>query len=173
MSDESHRALKRWEKARQWAAVQADPELSSPPAWCLVKTGSETGTERILVYIVNLYAGDLTCVKACREDAYPGYNGGYWLVRGGIRWDDYLRGIVRRYALGLPIPAPFRPVRKIGSEIIDQLAALPDTALRPVFAKLRDSGLLPPTPILSRDNCPQALSWETIRGSFQDFQGAS
>jgi len=171
MSDESHRALKRWEKARQWAAVQADPDLASPPAWCLVKTGSGKGTERIPVYIAHLFAGDLACVKACREDAFPGYSGGYWLVRGGIRWEEYLKGIVRHYTLGLDVPAPFRPVRKIGSEIIDQLSALPDAALCPVFAKLRDSGLLPTTPVLSRDNCPQALAWDTLRGTFQDFQG--
>lgn len=173
MSDEGHRALKRWEKARQWAAMQSDPDLVSPPAWCLVKTASDAATDRILVYIVDLFAGDLTCVKACREDAYPGYPGGYWLVRGGIRWEEYLRGIVRHYSLGLAVPTPFRPLRKIGSEIIDQLSALPDAGLCPVFAKLRDSGLLPPMPVLGRDNCPQALAWETIRGSFQDFQGRS
>lgn len=171
MSDDSHRALKRWEKARQWAAVKGDPELAGPPAWCRVKPVSKDGEPRVPVHIVHLYSGDLTCVKAYGESAPEGLSGSYWLVRGGIRWEDYLRGIVRHYALGRPVPAPFRPVRKIGSEIIDHLGTLPDTALPPVFEKMRETGLLPRLEILSRENCPQALAWDTIRASFQDFLG--
>jgi hypothetical protein len=93
-------------------------------------------------------------------------------VRGGIRWEDYLRAIVKHYGTGLPVPAPFQPTRKIGSEIIAHLNTLPDTWLPPVFSKLRESGLLPVLPSLSRETCPLALPWENIRASFQDFPGA-
>lgn len=171
MSDESHRALKRWEKARQWATVKADPELAGPTAWCRVKTVSPEGTDRVQAYIVHLFAGDLTCLKAFGDTAPAGLSGSYWLVRGGIKWDEYLRGVVRHFSLGRPVPAAFRPLRKIGSEIIDHLGTLPDAALPPVFEKLRETGLLPRIEVLGRENCPTALAWDTIRASFQDFLG--
>lgn len=169
MSDERHRALKRWERAKQMAAVRAEPELTGPPAWCRVKGIDKEA--RFPVYIVSMYAKDLTCVKSCRETVPDGIRGQWWLVRGGIRWDEFLRGIVRHYRVGLPVPGPFRPVRKIGSQIVDQLETLPDSALPPVFDKMRETGLLPALSILSRETCPQALPWEDIRACFQDFLG--
>ncbi|MDB5049737.1 MAG: hypothetical protein JWO30_2808 [Fibrobacteres bacterium] len=168
MSDERHRALKRWERAKQMAAVRADPDLVGPPAYCRVRTPAGD-RERIPVYIVTLFAKDLTCVKACREPLPDGFTGAWWLVRGGILWEEHLRGIVRHYAGGLPVPFQFHPIRKIGSEIVNHLGSLPDEALPAVFAKMRDSGLLPALPTLSRETCPQALPWEDIRACFQDF----
>ncbi|HKP97677.1 MAG TPA: hypothetical protein VJ385_18185 [Fibrobacteria bacterium] len=170
MSDERHRALKRWERARQLAGVRGDPDLVGPPAYCRVRTASG-GPDRIAVFLVALFAKDLTCVKACREPLPEGMRNAWWLVRGGIRWEEYLRGVVRHYGAGLPVPAQFQPLRKIGSGIVDQLASLPDAALPSVFAKMRDSGLLPALPALSRETCPQALPWEHIRACFQDFAG--
>src|SRR4051812_11692166 len=127
MSDERHRALKRWERAKQLSGVRADPDLVGPPAYCLVRgpgveaprgEAPERISERIAVYIVAMFTKDLTCVKACREPLPAGIRNAWWLVRGGIRWEDYLRGIVRHYSVGLPVPIQFRPVRKIGSGIV-------------------------------------------------------
>ena len=170
MSDDSHRALKRWEKARQMASVRGDPDLAGPPASCRVRTTAGE-LDRFPVYVVSMFSKDLTCVKAIRDPVPEGVPGSWWLVRGGIRWDEYLRGIVRHYSLGLAVPGPFKPVRKIGSEIITHLGTLPDAALPQVFAKLRESGLLPTLPALSRETCPNALPWENIRACFQDFLG--
>jgi hypothetical protein len=170
MSDDSHRALKRWEKARQMASVRGEAELAGPAALCRVKT--RTGDpDRIPVFVVTLFDKDLTCVKAMREPVPDGVPGPWWLVRGGIVWEEYLRSIVRHYSLGLAVPHPFKPVRKIGSEIVSHLGTLPDTALPQVFAKLRESGLLPWLPGLSRETCPETLPWENIRACFQDFLG--
>jgi hypothetical protein len=171
MPDERHRALKRWERARQMAAVRSDPNLVGPVAYCRVRT-PQNDRERIPVFIVALFAKDLTCVKAFSESLPEGLQGAWWLVRGGIRWEEYLRGIVRHYGAGLPVPGQFQPIRKIGSEIVGHLSSLPDAALPPVFAKLRESGLLPALPALSRETCPQALPWENIRACFQDFAGS-
>lgn len=170
MSDDSHRALKRWEKAKQMASVRGEAELAGPAALCRVKT-RDGDQERIPVFVATLFAKDLACVKAVREPVPEGVPGVWWLVRGGILWEEYLRGIVRHYSLGLVVPHSFRPVRKIGSEIVSHLGALPDTALPQVFDKLRDSGLLPRLPDLSRETCPETLPWENIRACFQDFQG--
>ena len=183
MSDEDHRALKRWEKAKQMAGVNAQPELAGPTAQCRVRTaasgaqsGADYGSEepdRIPVFVVYLFAKDLVCVKAVREPVPEGVPGPWWLVRGGIRWEDYLGGIVRHYSLGLPVPFPFKPIRKIATDIVSHLGSLPGTALPPVFDKLRETGLLPALPALSRDTCPETLPWENLRGSFQDFLGES
>lgn len=170
MSDDSHRALKRWEKAKQMASVRGEAELAGPAALCRIRS-RDGNQERIPVFVVTLFDKDLTCVKAVREPVPEGVPGAWWLVRGGIRWEEYLRGIVRHYSLGLIVPHPFRPVRKIGSEIVSHLGTLPDTVLPQVFSKLRDSGLLPRLPALSRETCPETLSWENIRACFQDFQG--
>lgn len=170
MEDERHRALKRWERARQLAGVRADPDLTGPPAHCRIIAKGDA-PDRIAVYVVALFAKDLVCVKACREPVPGGMPYSWWLVRGGIRWEEYLPGIVRHYAAGLTVPAPFIPVRKIGSEIVAHLASLPGTALPAVFDKLRESGLLPALPGLSRETCPAALPWENIRACFQDFAG--
>jgi len=170
MSDDSHRALKRWERAKQMAAVRSDPDLTGPAALCRVRTKAGD-QERIPVFVVSLFAKDLTCVKAVREPVPDGVPGAWWLVRGGIRWEEFLRGIVRHYTLGLPVPYAFKPQRKIGSEIVSHLGTLPDAALPPVFAKLRESGLLPLLPALSRETCPETLPWENIRACFQDFLG--
>ncbi len=175
MSDDNHRALKRWERARQMAGVRSDPDLAGPLAYCQVLSpvanGPMAAEGRIPVFIVAMFAKDLTCVKACREPIPAGLPGAWWLVRGGIRWEEYLRCIVKHYSVGLPVPAQFHPVRKIPAEIINQLISLPDTALPPVFTKLRESGLLPVLPMLSRETCPLVLPWENIRASFQDFLG--
>jgi hypothetical protein len=170
VSDDNHRALKRWERAKQMAAVRSDPDLTGPPALCRIKGGAGD-LERIPVFVVAMFAKDLTCVKAVREPVPEGVPGAWWLVRGGIRWEEFLIGIVRHYTLGLPVPYGFRPVRKLGSEIVSQMAGLPGTALPQVFAKLRDSGLLPGLPALSRETCPSALPWENLRACFQDFAG--
>jgi hypothetical protein len=170
MSDENHRALKRWERAKQMSAVRADPDLTGPAAQCRIK-GGEAGLERIPVYIVAVFAKDLTCVKSIREPVPTGVPGVWWMVRGGILWEPFLIDIVRHYTLGLPVPFAFRPVRKIGSEIVAQMRGLPGSALLSVFAKLRESGLLPPLPALSRETCPVALPWENLRACFQDFLG--
>jgi hypothetical protein len=174
MSDDSHRALKRWERAKQLAAVRSDPDLIGPAANCRVHSigvdqGEASVPLRVPVFIVAMFAKDLTCVKACREPLPPGLSGACWLVRGGIRWEDYLRAIVTHYGAGLPVPAQFQPTGKIASEIITHLKALPDSLLPSVFSKLRDSGLLPGLPALSRETCPLALPWENIRACFQDF----
>jgi hypothetical protein len=169
VSDEDHRALKRWEKAKQMASVRAEPVLAGPAALCRVRT-REGDTDRIPVFVAFLFAKDLVCVKAVREPVPEGVPGPWWLVRGGIRWEEYLGGIVRHYGLGLPVPLPFKPLRKIGSEIVSHLGSLPGTALPPVFAKLRETGLLPDLPALSRETCPETLPWENLRACFQDFQ---
>jgi hypothetical protein len=168
MSDERHRALKRWERARQLAGNESDPDLAGPLALCRIRTAAGEG-ESIPVYVVRLFEKDLACVRACREPLPEGFKSAWWLVRGGIRWSGFLRGIVRHYQNGLPVPAPFRPVRKLGTEIIQHLGTLPEEALPPVFAKLRETGLLPALPALSRETCPQELPWEDIRAHFQDF----
>ena len=171
MLDEQHRALKRWEKARQLSAVRSEPHLAAPLAQCRIRPEGADPEARTPVYIVAMFAKDLTCVKAFGDAAPEGLPGAYWLVRAGIRWEDYLPGIVRHYRVGLMVPGPFRPVRKIAPEIITQLESLPDRVLPEVFAKLRESGLLPTLPSMSRETCPQALPWENIRACFQDFQG--
>lgn len=169
MSDDSHRALKRWEKAKQMASVRGEAELAGPAALCRIKA-RQGDQDRIPVFVVTPFARDLTCVKAIREPVPEGVPGPWWLVRGGIRWEEYLRSIVRHYSLGLVVPHSFRPVRKIGSEIVSHLVTLPDTALTQVFDKLRESGLLPRLSELSRETCPETLPWENIRACFQDFQ---
>ncbi len=170
MIDDRHRALKRWERARQMSGLEADPELSGPLAWCRVRSKSQDPEEKLRVYVVRIFAKDFVCVRAHVEPIPEGLPGPCWLVRGGIRWDEFLRGIVQHYRSGLSVPEPFHPVRKIGAEIITRMESLPDRELAAVFAKLREVGMLPGLQPLSRTTCPTALPWENLRACFQDFQ---
>ena len=94
------------------------------------------------------------------------------MVRGGIRWKTFLRGIVRHYSVGSARSGavPSRAQNR-SAEIVDHLETLPDTSLPPVFAKMRESGLLPMLAHADRETCPQGLPWEGIRTCFQDFAG--
>lgn len=170
MIDDRHRALKRWERARQMAGLDADPDLSGPLAWCRVRSLEKNPEQKIRVYVVRLFAKDFVCVRAHVEPIPEGVPGPCWLVRGGIRWDEFLRGIVGHYRSGLSVPEPFRPARKVGTEIITQMENLPDRDLPAVFSKLREVGMLPVLQPLSRTTCPTALPWENLRACFQDFQ---
>jgi hypothetical protein len=119
---------------------------------------------------VEIFAKDLVCVKACEDPAPEGLPGPYWLVRGGISWENYLPRIVGHYRLGLPVPLAFRPVRKLGGELLARLETLPREALPEVFAKMRARGLLPVLHVLSQATCPSCLAWDRMRALFQDFK---
>jgi hypothetical protein len=179
MLDDRHRGLKRWERAKQLAGLDADPDLVGPLAWCRVQTQvlpgdrGETPVEKVKVYILRVFTKDLVCVHAYREPVPAGIPGPCWLVRGGIEWAEYLREVVRHYQSGLSVCEPFRARRKISPEILFKLNALPDRDLPLVFEKLRDSGFLPNLPVLDRLSCPTALTWDNLRANFQDFHMAA
>lgn len=168
MLEDSHRAMKRWERARQWEGLRKEPDNAGPLAWCRVRPAG--GPDRVPVRLLALYAGDFAYVRAAGEAAPPGAPGHAWMTRGGIDWEGYLPAIVRQYALGRPVPPSFAPVRKLPTELIDRLAGLPARALPEVFAKLRDEGLLPVLPALSRGTRPEGLPWEDLRARFLDFR---
>ena len=115
MLEESHRALKRWERARQLEGLRKEPESVGPLAWCRVR--ARDGTERVPVRLLALYAGDFAYVRAAGEAAPPGVPGPAWMTRGAIDWESFLPGILRQYALGRPVPPPFAPVRKLPTEL--------------------------------------------------------
>lgn len=168
MLEDSHRALKRWERARQLEGLRQEPTGAGPLAWCRVRAAN--GPDRIPVRLLALFAGDFAYVRAAEEAAPAGVPGPAWLVRGAIEWESYLRQIVRHFGLGRPVPAEFGPVRKLPSELLERLGSLPDRALPDIFAKLRSEGLLPPLRALSRETCPPGLPWEDLRARFQDFK---
>jgi hypothetical protein len=170
MFDDRHRALKRWERARQWAALEKEPELVGPAASCRFKRPTG-GSDRIPVFIVEIFAKDLVCVKTCAEPCPPDAPGPFWLVRDGIDWAEYLPRVIRHYRVGLPVPVPFRPLRKIGGELVSRLESLPTASLPEVFGKMREGGLLPRAQPLTQATCPSCLPWDRIRSLFQDFKG--
>lgn len=180
MKDDQHRGLKRWERARQLAGLEADPDLISPLAWCKIhpiqalnKTDRAlteiTEPEKTRVYIVRVFAKDLVCVHASTESPSAGIPWACWLVRNGINWMDYLAEIVRHYVRGLEVPEPFRSKKKLAKILIAKLEMLPSRDLPPIFQKMRETGILPFLPILDRGNCPTALPWGNLRACFQDF----
>jgi len=168
MLEESHRALKRWERARQLEGLRQEPEGAGPLAWCRIRAASGPGL--IPVKLLALFAGDFAYVRAADEAAPPGVPGPAWLARAAIQWEAYLRQIVRHFGLGRPVPPEFVPVRKLPSELLEKLASLPDRALPDIFAKLRSEGLLPDLRNLSRETCPPGLPWADLRARFQDFK---
>jgi len=168
MLEDSHRALKRWERARQLEGLRQEPAGAGPLAWCRIRAAC--GPDRTPVRLLALFTGDFAYVRAAGEAAPAGVPGPAWLARGAIDWEPYLWQIVRHYGLGRPVPAEFLPVRKLPTELLDNLGTLPDRALPGIFAKLRSEGLLPALPGLSRETCPPGLPWEDLRARFQDFK---
>lgn len=166
--DEGHRALKRYERARQLAGVRADPDLCGPLAHCRVRGGPDTPAT-VQVHVVALFAGGFAWVRAAREPVPEGVPGTEWMVRGGLRMEAFLRDCVRHYKAGLRVPAPMAPVRKLPADLLARFDLLPDSALLEVFAKLRQCGLLPTLPALTRETCPPGAPWEGLRARFQDF----
>ena len=169
MRDERHMAMKRWERARQLATLERDPVLNGPAALCRFPGGAED--IRIPVFIVEIFTQDLACVKVCEEPAPSGLAGPFWLVRGGIQWEEYLPKVVDRYRQGAATPFPFRPLRKLGGELVARLAALPASALPEVFAALREAGLLPRLASLDAGELPVLPALGSATGPFPGFQG--
>jgi hypothetical protein len=170
MLDEGHRALKRWERSRQLEGLRQEPEEAGPLAWCRIR--ASVGPDRLPVRLLALFAGDFAYVRTVGEAAPPGVPGPAWLTRGAIEWEDFLRRVILNYSLGRAVPAPFAPLRKLPSELIERIHVLPDRVLPELFSKLRDEGLLPGLAALSRATCPPGLPWEDLRARFQDFKGA-
>ena len=169
MMDERHRALKRWERARQFATLGREMEEVGPAAACLVRDPAG-GTQAVSVFILEIFSKDLVCVKSTRETPLETAPALYWLVRGGIDWTAYLPHIVLHYRQGLKVPRPFRPLRKLGGELVARLCELPPRELPKVFDQLRVSGLLPAARLLSQETCPPCLAWDRMRALFQDFR---
>jgi len=170
MLEESHRALKRWERARQLEGLRQEPDGSGPLAWCRIRSAS--GPDRIPVRLLALFAGDFAYVRAAAEAAPDGVPGPAWLARAAVEWEPYLRQIVRHYGLGRPVPMEFLPVRKLPTELLEKVGNLPDRSLPGIFAKLRSDGLLPELRSLTRQTCPPGLPWEDLRARFQDFKAS-
>ncbi len=168
MRDEGHRALKRWERARQLAGIEAEPVLRGPLADCRIRL-ADGRMETLPVHVIAVYAGDFAFVKAANEPVPAGLPGPEWMVRGGISWETFFAETVRHYRAGVPVSAPMSPVRKLPGELLARLQSLPNSALPEVFAKLRETGLLPAWPVLARETCPPGLPWEDMRARFQDF----
>jgi hypothetical protein len=171
MMDEKHRALKRWERARQMASLSREMEEAGPAAPCLVR-GSKGEIQSVSVFILEIFSQDLVCVKSILDTPLEGAPALYWLVRGGIDWVGYLPRIVLHYRQGLKVPRPFRPIRKLGGELVARLEAVPPRELPKVFEHLRASGLLPAARPLSQETCPPCLAWDRMRSLFQDFKAA-
>lgn len=171
--EDSHRALKRWERAKQFSVLESEPVLSAPLAWCKVKAESEGDSPSLIrVYIVKLFAKDFVCVKA-HLDALPStLLAPVWLVRGGIEWPGYLKEIVGHYQQGLNVPENFKPVKKITAELLSKLAENAVEDLPLVFQKLREAGVLKPLETLSKDSLPLSLPWNNLKAFFQDFNPA-
>lgn len=169
MSAEDHGALKRWERARQMSGLVHDPPMAGPPAWCRIRPLAG-GPSEIPVFILEIFNPDLVCVKACAEPAPTAMPGPIWMVRGGISWEDYLPGVVDHYRAGLPVPQPFKPRKKIAPVLLDHLKALPREKLPEVFLKMREEGMLPALPGLTKHTCPVYLPWAQLRAHFQDFR---
>jgi hypothetical protein len=168
MLEDGHRALKRWERARQLEGLRQEAESAGPLVWCRIR--ADGAPDRIPVHLLALFEGDFAYVRAAGEAAPPGVPGPAWLARGAIEWETYLPLIIRHYGMGRPVPGAFAPIRKLPRELLEKLGNLPHGALPAVFAKLRSEGLLPALPALARGTCPPGLPWEDLRARFQDFR---
>ncbi len=169
MIDESHRGLKRWEKARQYAGLNTDPELSAPLASCRIDSENIQSPQKTMVFILRVYLKDFVCVHVPLEKIPAGIPGPCWLVRGGIEWPSYLRTVILHYKNGLSVPESFQPLRKIPSGLIQKFNELSDAQLPDIFNKMRESGFLPRLLQLDKTTCPMQLPWDQMRSHFQDF----
>lgn len=168
MMDEGHRALKRFERARQLAGVRAEPELRGPLALCRYR-GPAGAAGTVPVYVLALFTGGFAYVKAAHEPIPDGVPATAWMVRSGLEMENFLRDCVRYFRAGMRVPSPVSPARKLPGDLLAKLELLPDSSLPEVFSKLRSSGLLPQWPALSKETCPPGLAWEALRARFQDF----
>ncbi len=171
MLDERHLALKRWERAQQFAGLERESQGLGPSVTCRIRiNGSGTPAEMNWdVFLVEQFSAGFACVQTVLEPIPPDLPGPVWLVRGAIDWGAYLRKIGIYYRAGREVPACFNPNRKLGSEILRRIDQLPDSELPGVFSKLREAGLLPTLRAFTRDTCPNSLPWEKMRAYFQDF----
>ena len=79
MMDDRHRALKRWERARQFATLSREMEEVGPAAACRVRD-PQGGTQTVSVFILEIFSKDLVCVKSTRETPLAIAPALYWLV---------------------------------------------------------------------------------------------
>lgn len=77
--------------------------------------------------------------------------------------EPFLRKVMRLWAAADKTVNIFNPKQRLPQEMLNAMAKLPGPDLVAAFAKLRDEGLLPPLPKLSRQTWPRDLPWDSAR----------
>ena len=131
----------------------------------------DSGSKKIYavqVYIVKKFQDDFTCVSFGKGSFFFG-NNGFWMVRNGVFWEEYLQKIIKYYEYERPVPLQFCLVKRVPQDLLNAFKRLSGKELIDVFKKLRRTGYLPVLPTLQISTCPKELNWRTLRKNFQEF----
>jgi len=132
-----------------------------------VKGGSDEEL-KVPVSVVRVFGGSL-CLVRFESDEYQYGNNGYWVVRHGFEMGELLVKIIRMQKYNQSVPIDFNPIRKIPSEIRNQMELASPSKLILIIEKLREVGFLPSLYKLTQKGLPEGLKLESIRKYYQSF----
>ncbi len=166
---EKHLRLKRADRAAQRAAwKRRGREESLTPMPCPWRETPETPVVFRPAKVLAHFAGDLWLVRftgGLEERA------GIRLLRGGIPWVEWGPHLLRAYAGGLPVPEPFRPLRRLPPDWLEKAASWGVSDQKAFFEELRKQGLLPAAREITPEGVEAWLRWDEVRPRFMDFAG--
>lgn len=133
-----------------------------------------------------MFSGDLMVVRYLNVPGLSGLSGlpdpaagdpaaapgldlaGVRVVRGGVPWERWTPLILTAWRNGAPVPDPFRPLRRVPPQWLDQALAASPADQRAFLDKLRAAGLLPPLKPVTPEAVASWLRWDEMRARLVD-----
>lgn len=169
---DKHQNLKRWERATQRSAWKTRAqESAAPPLPCPWRDPGvpfdpaaplEYGPARVLA----LFEGGLALV---RFTGHLEAVGGVRVLRGALPWEQWTPVILRAWRAGAPVPDPFRPLRRLPPQWLEQALGGSAADQKAFFDRLRAAGILKPWTKISAAGVAPWLAWDEARSRFLDF----
>lgn len=165
---EKHQGIKRRDRHMQRSAwKKRGGEETVTPLPCPWRDSPGGGVTLQPARVLASFKGDLWLVRfigTLEEHA------GIRVLRGGIPWETWGIRLLRAYAGGLPVPEPFRLVRRLPPDWLEKALHWDAEGQRAFFGSLRENGFLLPLRTIGPEAVASWLSWDEVRARFIDFE---
>lgn len=175
---EQHAGLKRWERGAQRAAwAKRSAERAALPLPCPWRGAPSDPLVYHAAHVLAMFAADLMVVRflnvpgAAAEDpsAAPGLDrAGVRVVRGGVPWERWGTLILSAWRDGAPVSDPFRPLRRVPPQWLEQALAASPADQAAFIDRLRAAGFLSQLKTITPEAVASWLRWDEMRARLID-----
>lgn len=167
-----HQSLKRWERGAQRAAwSRRESEAAAPPLPCRWRAAPDGPVVVRPARVLALFAGDLAVVRFSASGAQEDESSaGVRVLRAGVPWERWTPAILNAWRAGGPVPAPFRPRRRVPTPWVERALEWAPADQKAFLDRLREGGLLPPLVPVGPEAVAPWLRWDEMRARFLDFR---